>query len=342
MPSCSAPHREVLMMPTTKSLQYSSGQPISGVTIAALGADDAVLVVAATLYLVQLSGTVAAVVQQWTLDEAPRAVAVSPSREYILAVDTRHVRVWKRGDARPSLELEASADARMGASFGRSNGVDVLVHEPEPAQLELRELPPGTVAFSGRTETFRIESAVAVFGGTHVALTGYFRGEGKDSLAVVPLTELAQPAEILFRRFREKRPIADYAYRLAVGPCGNDALVIFRDPEDDEVPDEDDNNEVDTTAKADVRGLRGFYVRAADGSLRTKLDWDGGMKSHARLAATRSWIAAERDAQIALLPVTDAPWPAPVAARWLAESPDGSRVLVETEDGALAVLSLPE
>ncbi len=157
---------------------------------------------------------------------------------------------------------------------------------------------------------------------------------------MIPLSELEREPGAVYARFAKKQPVADYAYQLGVGAAGRDAFVFVRDPEDDEEPDEPGDVPYADTCYADISGLRGFYVRTVEGALLAKVPWDGRIESGARLAATSTWIAAECEDAIALVPRADAQLScSSIAARWLAAAPDGSRVLVESPDG-LALLEL--
>ncbi len=157
---------------------------------------------------------------------------------------------------------------------------------------------------------------------------------------MIPLSELEREPGAVYARFAKKQPVADYANQLGVGAAGRDAFVFGRDPEDDEEPDEPGDVPYADTCYADISGLRGFYVRTVEDALLAKVPWDGRIESGARLAATSTWIAAECEDAIALVPRADAQLScSSIAARWLAAAPDGSRVLVESPDG-LALLEL--
>ncbi len=196
--------------------------------------------------------------------------------------------------------------------------------------------------------TFRAQALSTVGTGTHVAAVGHFHGESKDSLAVIPMRELAEePPSVIEERFVRKLPIADYAYRLAAGPCGENAIVFFRDPEDDEDPDEDDGEDSleDTSgtalSTADIRGHRGFYIRTLDGALRSKVPWNGAIATGAQIASSHQWIAADCGDAIATLAVATPSQGRPLRGRWLGVSPDGCRILMATEQGQLGLLTLP-
>lgn len=274
------------------------------------------------------------------LARKPRIVAISPSESFVLVIDDERVCVWERTPGQPILEFGVDNSTTVAAAFGRLGDADILLHEPAQAKVDAYDLATRQRIFSGGTETFLMETATPTTGGTQLAALGYFRGEGKDSLSVIPIGELASPPETLFMRFRKKRPIADHAYRLAVGPCGNEAIVIFRDPEDDEV-DEEDEKPANDTAYADIRGHLGFYIRSSDGTIQARRAWDGPIARFARLAATTSWIAAECGERVAVVPFAQSEVVHWFDARWLAASPDGGRVLVQTSDRGLALLMLP-
>lgn len=311
------------------------------ITLAAFGSDRLALATGVTLQVVELPGTSATRVFTLALGSEPKSLRMSLSGSHVLSIDSERLRVWSRSENTPMFERPIDlAKTSVGALFARLGDREILLYEPAQAQLEAYDLASGDKIFHGATETFLAASAISIAGETQVALIGYFRGEGKDSLSVVPTHELTEPAHVLFNRFRKKRAIGDYAYRLAVGPCGLDAIVVFRDPEDDEDPDDDDESVADTSAHADVRGLHGFYVRRLDGTLITKRPWDGPVRSNAQLAATSTWIAASCGDQIGLVPIEQTSTSTLIDARWLSGSPDGSRVLIQNAKGDLSILDL--
>ncbi|MEO8844628.1 MAG: hypothetical protein ABI591_30755 [Kofleriaceae bacterium] len=311
------------------------------IAAAAFGDDQLVLADASSLEVLRLAGSSSTSDYKVALDQEPKAVHISATGTFVLAIDPQRIRVWAREAHEPVFEAAIIAKTSVGAAFARLGEREVLLYESAQARLEAFDLPSCERFFGGGTETFLATTGVAIAGGTRIALVGYYRGEGKHSFALVPTEELTLPPELLFTRFRKKRPIADYAYRLAVGPCGVDALVVFRDPEDDEEPDdEDDEQFVDSSAHADVRGLHGFYLRGTDGALLAKRSWDGPVKSSAHLAATRAWIAADCGEQIALVPLAATATATTITARWLAASSNGSRVLVQDENGTLSIIDL--
>ena len=307
--------------------------------VAALSEEHLVVADGTLLRSAELADAAASCVREIQLVCPATKVAISPSSEFVMALDANRARVWHQ----PGLEsvFEIAVDAgrtSVGALFARLGGRDVVLHEPAQAKLDAYDLATGARIFNGSTETFLIDSGVALANGHHVATLGYYRG--KASLAVIPLDELSQPPDKLFARFRKKRAIADFAYRLGLGPSGADGLVVFRDPEDDE-DDEEDGSFTDT-AYADVRGLHGFYTRKLDGTLTMKHPWQGPVRPYAKLTASAAWIAVECEGHVALVSLveTSASHP-PIAGRWLAAAPDGSRVLLQTDDSELSILTLP-
>src|SRR4029077_4287767 len=89
---------------------------------------------------------------------------------------------------------------------------------------------------------------------TIIAL-GNQASESKDSFYRFSLELCVRDPDVAGLMEPTKNQPADYAHRLAVGPCGSDALVAFRDPEDDEALDED---EIPRDA---LHGFKGLYVR---------------------------------------------------------------------------------
>ena len=88
---------------------------------------------------------------------------------------------------------------------------------------------------------------------------GSYAAEMKESLVGISLRRLLAEEGYLSRTLH-RPPLTDYAYELAAGPCGPSAAVFYRDPEDNEDPDqgEEDN---DDPNRLDVRGIHGLYVR---------------------------------------------------------------------------------
>jgi len=82
----------------------------------------------------------------------------------------------------------------------------------------------------------------------------------------------------------------DRAVDLTVGPCEPDAAVALRDPEDNEVPeDEEDIEEL-----GDVGNFAGVYLRNLDaGALIERLSYNGGAGSGGPMVATNDLIAVQ-------------------------------------------------
>jgi hypothetical protein len=89
---------------------------------------------------------------------------------------------------------------------------------------------------------------------------------------------------------------ADYAHRLAVGPCSSDALVAFRDPEDDEVLDEDES------PRDALHGFKGLYVRGlAELEVRERISYDAPLDTGAAMMGTLDAIVLVRGREMDLV-----------------------------------------
>lgn len=134
----------------------------------------------------------------------------------------------------------------------------------------------------------------------------------------------------LDERLKRKTGLSDYAYRLGLGPYGEDRVVGCRDPEEDE-------DEVDPEA-GPLHGLRGVYVRGLDGKLYETLVWKGDIPAGPAICGSNGIVAwAERDA-VTLAKLGSPHETASVPAKWLSCAPDGSAVLVATPDGGFGLL----
>ena len=116
---------------------------------------------------------------------------------------------------------------------------------------------------------------------------GHDLSEGRDSLLTFAMSSLRSDPGIVERVVAGHLGIDDYyAYALAAGPCARDAVVIYRDPEDEEQPCEPDEDEDAPPDRRDVYGFHGFYLRRlADAALLDRVEvgigianWDRGVR----------------------------------------------------------------
>jgi hypothetical protein len=272
-----------------------------------------------------------------SMPEAPIAVGISHSARFFCAETFDRLSIWDCSRDRPSFELEPKARRRLPSAFVRFDNRELLVCARRPSVLEGYEPDSGRVVFSCSCESFAFSSLSAFGGGARLAALGSYDGETKDSLAMVSISSLISSPEAVFHQFRTKTGIADYGYRLLVGPCGEGAFVAFRDPEEDEDADSPD----ESVAYADVWAVRGFYVRQLSGGLVETVPGEGPVATGDPIAASTKKIAVALEDEIELVPregdaLSDAH--TRIGRRWLAASPSGSEILVQATDGGLELL----
>jgi hypothetical protein len=244
---------------------------------------------------------------EWPLPWTPGTLSLSPSGELALIVSAR-------ADRGAVIELRTGAtlldvgraDGRPGsiaATFAATAGGELLVLSRERFVLEALSLPAGDVLFRVEChlpQPFVFDSLHAMLDGDTIVAIGHGESESKDSMATISLRAQAADADWLSRELTRRTRPWDYAYRLAAGPSGSEGVVAFRDPEEDEVPDEADDDA--PPPARDVEGFRGFYTRRlADGALVDRLAVDAPIGSGAPLFATTSTIAVGETGRVLLL-----------------------------------------
>jgi hypothetical protein len=125
-------------------------------------------------------------------------------------------------------------------------------------------------------------------GDTVIAL-GNQTSEGKDSFYRFSVDLCLHDPDRAGRMEATSREPADYAHRLAAGPCGSEALVAFRDPEDDEGLDEDES------PPDALHGFKGLYVRRlGDLEVMERIPYDAPLSTGAGIMGTADAIVIDR------------------------------------------------
>jgi hypothetical protein len=221
------------------------------------------------------------------------ALLVSPQRDRAAVIDLR------TGGQLLELGGPAARPASIAATFAATPAGEVLVLSRERFVLEAMALPSGTALFRVQChipQPFVFDSLHAMLDGDTIVAVGHGESESKDSLITISLRALAADRAWLARELVHRQRPSDYAYRLAAGAWERDGMVVFRDPEDDEEPDED----TPPTGR-DVEGLRGFYTRRlADATLVDRIAIDAPIASGAELFATGDVILAGGAGQLLL------------------------------------------
>jgi hypothetical protein len=249
------------------------------------------------LALLRLSGDVVLHERTVVLPSEVDRLRRSSSRRFVAGRRSDGARfwVWDLVANACVLQIDAADPARqrIDGTFCRVRGQDIVLCTRQGSELEGYRLD-GTPLFAYSCETFRFSQLIAFDEEQSLLALGFFDGESKDSLAVVDLGRASTDNDSLFAQFRTKSGVTDYAYRLEAAPCGRDAFVAFRDPEDDESDDADGRRE--------LYGYRGLYVRRLDGSAIERLTTDALPSDHHVIAGGRTWIAIAGPDDVRLLP----------------------------------------
>jgi hypothetical protein len=128
--------------------------------------------------------------------------------------------------------------------------------------------------------------------GERITLLGFFFSDHCDTAITVNLNDLIHDPEAIQKAInvRAPVPVRDRAIVLAVGPCEPSAAVVFRDPKDEEIPEDEE----DLEDLGDVGNFAGVYVRDLDtGVLIERYPYSGQVGSNASIAATANWIVVQ-------------------------------------------------
>jgi hypothetical protein len=220
------------------------------------------------------------------------------------------------------------------AALTQTEDRELVLVSTAAGELRGHELPGGRPVLAADARPYAFEHLVAVGGGGVVIALGHYPTEGRDSLLTLPVAVLLADARTAQRVVAERLGIDDYAYVLAAGPCGPDAVVIYRDPEDEEQPDDEGPDEV-PASRPDVYGFRGFYVRRlADGALLGRVPAAVAITTGAELFATSSAVVVGHADRVE---VFDRRQPAapPVVLPGSAHGldPEGGRIATAKSDG---------
>lgn len=274
------------------------------------------------------------------LDWAPDGLLVSPSGRYGMLRSSHGDRVTvvdlQTGESPMSVGEAGGRPGSVVAAFAGTADDEVLVLSRTRHVLEVLTLPAGERL--GYAEyvagvAFIFDSLHPVIDPDLVVAIGHGEGETKDSLLTVSLTELIHTPEAAAAEFTRRSRPNDYAYRLAAGPCGQESIVAYRDPEDDEEPDGD---EEDQLAVSDTENLRGFYIRRLDdGRLLERIPYESPVESGTPIFATDTFVVVSAPGRISFVPRAAARRTAPMElnAPVHALDPVSRRVVVVGPDG---------
>jgi hypothetical protein len=268
-------------------------------------------------------------VEQVRLARDISSIAISTSAAFGAArfVGGRLV-IWSTGDLAVR-ELSASS---LDAAFVSRGSEEYL------AALFRHELvlfsPSGEVVARQPLGGLAASSLVAVAAGRALVVLGHEFAESRDTLALYETSELPISHEVVGRRFQFSEGLVDSSCTLAIGSCGPDQVVVFRDPRDAEDPLEPGEHAIVPREW----GFRGFYVATRDGHTLQRLDADLEVPSGSPIVGTESYIAARIDDRIAVLSRVDGSRE-DLDLRWL--GPAGSSAAIGVDaNGVMQLIEL--
>ena len=141
----------------------------------------------------------------------------------------------------------------------------------------------------GTPRNFLVRS-IAQLPGDRLALFGNEGSDPYNEVVTVFVDDILNDPDSVQKALRLKNPIRDRAWSLAVGPCAPDSAVVFRNPEDEEIPEDDE----DLEELGDVGNFTGVYIRNLDsGTLIERIPYSGNAISGVRIVATPRLVALE-------------------------------------------------
>jgi hypothetical protein len=226
------------------------------------------------------------------------------------------------------------------AAFAASSMGELVIASTAQAQLDGFRVGDGEHVVRLRLEevTFVFEYLVAAGRSDTLLAIGHYPYEGRDSLVTLKVGEhLVDPAAA-DREIAKPQGISEYAYGVAAGPCGAEAVVIHRDPSDEELPDDDDELPEDVS---DVHGLLGFHVRRlTDGHLLAKTPSETPLETGASIFATDRAIVVGQPERVEIIERSGRNNPAILAAPVYAFDPSANRIAIAKPDEGITLFEL--
>lgn len=243
----------------------------------------------------------------FNIDESAELLDISPSGHYLIFSYSGGSRliVWSLHQGRVLKEFIASGrgEKRVATSFVNVQGREMLLVSYRTMVLDLFELDSFTQIFSvdyAKPLSFVILHITPVMGdGDTFYMLGYLLSENKNSLYSFSLKKLlAGQGASDSHRMPGQNAVSDYAYSLAAGPCRQTEAVFYRDPEDDEEPEEDGEEPL-----GEVENFQGIYIRRLDDDgLEERLPYAVSVPTAAPMVATSSAVTMVLPDKLNVLP----------------------------------------
>lgn len=271
------------------------------------------------------------------VDRPVARLSVAASGAAVIGFDRMHERAWLWRPGLGVRELARATGPRSAFAFALVHGRDrLLLLSSRDGELRGETLD-GELVFAADTRAPHafFAHSFAELGRGRLGIVGRTFGDSSDTAITVAVEALLGGPRAIQDALDADAPLIDRAARLAVGRCGDDAIV-FRDPEDDEPAD----HEIEDLP--DVWRLHGFYVRGlASGALVATLPYTGAVPSGAKLVATGAQIAVETPAGVVRIDRATGRGE-PVGGRASALDPLGARIATLDDAGTWTVRALDD
>ncbi len=253
----------------------------------------------------------------------------------------RAIKLWDIATDRLLLEQSTLNPRPLTTALAAWNAEDVLLLSKDRCLLEGYHLATQQRLFSTGSEASGMvfQTLVPLADQNTIAVLWY-EPSGLDFLLTVSLRDLIAGDSQATPEARRWMGINDYSIRLAAGSCGKDEIVIYRDPEDDEVPDPDEN----PAELGEVRNFHGLYIRRlADGALVERIPYEGPLQTGAPLFATATTVVVGCPDRIDLVPRQGVGGGiVSIPTRVYAFDPAPARIALITPAGELELLQLTD
>jgi hypothetical protein len=197
---------------------------------------------------------------------------------------------WREGEGHRLIAVSNTRSDEFGGGFAIIRG-DVTMFITQHGVLR-GFATDGRERFAANVATPRnfLVLGITPLPGDRLALFGNESREPFDQVVTVFVDDLLNDPDSVQQALRLANPIRDRAVRLAVGRCDPDSAVIYRDPEDEEIPDDDE----DLEELGDVGNFTGVYIRNLDsGTLIERISYSGPARSGERIVAIPRFVALE-------------------------------------------------
>jgi len=230
--------------------------------------------------------------QQFTIEEKIQWLKVAPNGKTVLVYGANGTSIirWRNDLGIDPFGIDTGKRKSIGCGF-------IMAGEKVITMLYKDEVlkgfsDDGSEHFFSNVESphsFRPRSFVNL-PGDRVAMAGYLFGDFADSFITVELASLLQHPNAIQQAIESKDPHRDRAIDLTVGPADPDSFVVLRDPKDEEIPiDEEDEEDL-----KDVQNFAGVYIRNLQtGILTTRCPYHGRAGSDSPIAATKNLIVVQ-------------------------------------------------